>query len=324
MAEGKTLARRIGPGRLLRLESIGRGIALFIRAQYWFPHVPLAMALAFAGFLLLLAGFGTQWHTLVRHLPAAVSTMSPRKMPYLLVGVAMLVMAVGLIFRSRFVWIIALMLTALSASIAIELPQVTIPLLEYYDVVLLIALLLAHSAFDRSSLAAGTLFALTSSLLLLIYATFGSYYLGADFSPHISDLVTAVYYAIVTMSTVGYGDITPKTPEARMFAVSVIFLGIAVFATSISAIIAPMVSGSLNRVISRGSKRMKRSNHFVIVGMTALAYNTYRELKRRNQSVTLVVHQAPPEGELENDDIVIGDAGSLDVLRKADADQAQA
>jgi voltage-gated potassium channel len=324
VSEEKSVAWKFGPGPLTRLKAIGRGAARALRAPYWFPHIPLSMALAFAGFLLLWVGFGTHWQAVLAHLPRQFSTMAPSKMPYLLVGVAMLLMPIGLVFRSRFVWVIALMLTALSAFIVIKLPQAALPLLAYYDVVLLIALLLSHSAFNRSSLAAGTLFALTSTFLLLIYAAFGSYYLGADFSPRIGDLVTAVYYSIVTMTTVGYGDITPKTPEARMFAVSVIILGIAVFATSISAIISPMVSGSINRVISQGNRKMKRSNHFVIVGATPLAYNTYRELKRRNQTVTLLLQQSPPEGEFDDADIIVGDAGSLDVLRRADAEQAQA
>ena len=81
--------------------------------------------------------------------------------------------------------------------------------------------------------------------MLLIYATFGTFYLGSEFHPRVTDLVTALYYAMVTMSTVGYGDITPQTTEAKLFAVSIIVLGVAVFATSLTAVIAPLVTRSL-------------------------------------------------------------------------------
>ena len=80
-----------------------------------------------------------------------------------------------------------------------------------YNGVLLAALLASYAWFDRSSLAASTLFAITSALLLLIYAVFGSLYLGNQFSPPIKDPVTALYYSVVTMGTVGYGDITPRS-----------------------------------------------------------------------------------------------------------------
>src|SRR5579884_781089 len=232
----------------------------------------------------------------------------------------MLVFSVGLSFRSRFAWIIAILLTASTILSAIIIGRSHHRFLTYYDGILLVALLLSYRWFDRSSLAAGTLFAITSTLLLLIYAVFGSLYFGDQFSPPIKDLVTAFYYAVVTMGTVGYGDITPKAPEARLFTVSVIILGLAVFATSVTAIAGPMIA----RLTTRKEKRMKRTNHFIVIGATPLAYNTYREFKKRHQTVTLIMPHAPASGEIEPDDLIVGDANSLETLRKADADQAQA
>ncbi|MCR2479416.1 ion channel, partial [Salmonella enterica] len=85
------------------------------------------------------------------------------------------------------------------------------------------------------SVTAGSLFALVSIVSLLIYAVFGTLYLGDEFNPPIKDAATALYFSIVSMSTVGYGDITPHSNAARLFTASIIILGITVFATSISA-----------------------------------------------------------------------------------------
>ncbi len=309
----------------MQVRRFGRRVAQIVRARYWFPQVPLSIALAWAGLFLLWLTLGHRWYTPFLELPSRGLQLSPAKMGQGLLGITMLVMSIGLLFRSRLVWIISLMLTLVAFLVVAKVPSLTYPLLIYYDGALLISLILSHRSFDRSSLAAGTLFAITSSLLLLTYATFGSYYMGDQFAPHVTDLVSGAYYAVVTMSTVGYGDIVPKTPEARLFTISVIILGVAVFATSISAIVAPMVSGSISRVMAGKRTRMKRSNHFVIVGATSLAFNTYAELKRRNQTVTLLLPQPPGDGaDLDEADIVVGDANNLDVLRKADADQAQA
>jgi len=307
------------PGRLARLATDARRIAKVARTRYWFPHIPLAAALVGAGLLLLRLVYVAQRAVLLADFPRHVLEFTPRSMPYVLIGVAMLVMSVGLLFRSRFAWTVAIVLTSSMVLSAAIIGHHRTGLFTY-DGFLLLALLLSYRWFDRTSLAAGTLFAITSALLLLIYAVFGSLYLGSEFSPPIKDLPTAFYYSVVTMSTVGYGDITPKQNDARLFAVSVMLLGLAVFATSVTAIAGPMIA----KLTKAKEKRMKRSNHFIVIGATPLAYNTYREFKKRNQEVVLIMSQAPTSGDIDPDDLIIGDANSLETLRKACADQAQA
>lgn len=310
-----------------RLDKIRRGArraGRAVRSGYWFPHVPLAVGLAFAGFLLLTLTFGSQFRLLLSNFPSNLLHFPPASMPYLLIGVAMLIMSVGLLFRSRFAWIIGLVLTVITVLIVLRFRYAGYRDAAWYDLALLILLLIAYETFDRSSLAAGTLFAITSALLLLIYAVFGSLYLGAQFSPPIQDLVTALYFAVVTMGTVGYGDITPKTPRAELFTVSIIILGIAVFATSITAVIGPLVAGNVQRFMSRKEKRMNRTDHFVIVGSTPLAFNTYHELKKRKQTVTLILPEAAPDSGVNQEDVIVGDANNLDVLKRAGAQDAQA
>ena len=304
-----------------RMRRLGRRVHKIARAHYWFPHVPLSLALAVSGAFIVWLGIRFQESVLLSDFPQHILELRPASLPYVLIGVGMIIMSVGLLFRSRLSWIIALVLTSSTIlSAALLGHSYSSHLLIYYDGVLLVALLLAYHRFDRSSLAAGTLFAITSTLMLLIYAVFGSLYLGAQFSPPIKDIVTAFYFSVVTMGTVGYGDIIPSSREARLFTISVIILGLAVFATSVTAIITPMIG----RIMSRKAKRMKRSNHFIVIGSTPLAYNTYRELKRRNQAVTFILPQQPPSGEVDDADLIVGDANSLETLRQADAVDAQA
>jgi len=63
-----------------------------------------------------------------------------------------------------------------------------------YNGILLLALLRFWSIFDRSSLAAGTLFAIASILSLMWYANLGALYLGNEFKPPITDLANAAYF----------------------------------------------------------------------------------------------------------------------------------
>jgi len=294
-----------------------------LRTPRWFPHVPLALLLGLGALALLRLDLGADWqHYLVR-LAGGQFDLRPSVLPPLLIGLGLLTMAIGLLLRSRLAWTMALLLAATALVNLLAGAHHAHVLLAYF-VLLLLALVSAWRHFSRSSVAASTLFALTSVAMLVMYATFGSYYLGADFRPAITDLTTALYYAMVTMSTVGYGDIVPVTPEAKLFAVSVIVLGVAVFATSLTAVIAPMVSRSLQRIVNRKGSDMKRENHFVVIGNTSLAINTWRELARRDRPVTRLLREAPADGELAGVDVVVGDPSNLDVLRQAGAHKAEA
>jgi len=242
-------------------------------------------------------------------------------LPQLFIGAGMLTMAAGLLLRSRVAWVMALLLVVTANVSLLFRHDGNGHFLIGYFLLVLAALLTAWRQFDKSSVTASTLFALTSVAMLMLYATFGTYYLGDEFKPPIPDLVSALYYAVVTMSTVGYGDITPQTAEAKLFAVSTIVLGVAVFATSLTAVVAPMVSRSLKGIVNRKANRMKRENHFIVIGNTPLATNTWRELAQRGQPVTRVLRQAPAT-DLGNVDLVVGDPSSLETLRQAGADKA--
>lgn len=310
--------------RFQRLRVRLQGLNKLLRGHYWFPHVPLALMVALAGLWVLQSSFGAHWYPYVHGMIEGHFHLRPRLLPSLLIGGGMITMGLGLLWRSRLAWLVA-MLLAIIAIVNTLLGKYTHgPALTSCFFLILVALLFSWRYFDRSSLAASTLFALTSVAMLLLYATFGAYYLGGEFRPRIPDLVTALYYAMVTMSTVGYGDIVPQSAEAKLFAVSVIVLGVAVFATSLTAVIAPLVSQSLQRIVSRKSKTMKRENHFVVIGNTPLAINTWRELGKRGLAVTRLLREAPEPGDLKDIDVVIGDPSMTDVLREAGADHADA
>ena len=292
--------------------------------RYWFPQAPLALLLGAGGVWLLQIDLGRQWEPILHRFVDDPHGLQPSLLPPILIGAGMLIIAFGLLLRSRLAWVMALALAATAAASMLFGLHLHAGWVMAYFATLLALLLSAWRRFDRSSIAASTLFALTAVVMLLTYATFGSYYLGGDFKPQIADMTTALYFAIVTMSTVGYGDITAQTPESRLFTVSIIVLGVAVFATSLTAVIAPTVTRSLLRIVNRRGSRMKRENHFVVIGNTPLAMNTWRELAKRGQPVTRLMRAEPEGGLPDHVDAVFGDPNDGDVLRKAGADKAQA
>ena len=56
-----------------------------------------------------------------------------------------------------------------------------------------------------------------------------------------TDLGTSVYWAIVTMTTVGYGDITPVTPIGRLLSAFVMLLGYTIIAVPTGIVTATII-----------------------------------------------------------------------------------
>jgi voltage-gated potassium channel len=69
---------------------------------------------------------------------------------------------------------------------------------------------------------------------------------------------------------------------------------------------------------------MKRENHFVVIGNTPLAVNTWRELSKRGLAVTRIMKEAADPAESKDTDVIVGDPSMVDVLREAGADKANA
>jgi len=255
------------------------------------------------------------WHEVMR-------VVGLLEIPRLVLGVGLQVIAIGLILKARIAWAFSLVLLIGIGTFAI-LGEAGRAGLGVYTLVLLIALVVYWRRFDRASVTAGSLFALVSVLSLLIYAVFGTLYLGNEFNPPVQDVGTAFYFAIVSMSTVGYGDITPHSITARLFTASIIILGITVFATSISAIAGPVIGGNLKRLVKGRFSTAMRKNHIIIAGATPLALSVYAGLRRRGDEVTVIVPPGTPHEYPAATDLIEGDPSSVEVLHSAGVTRAR-
>ncbi|MGC9259450.1 MAG: voltage-gated potassium channel protein [Phycisphaerae bacterium] len=302
-----------------------------LRLDHWFPHLPVAGAVAVLGLLNLLDGLSRVAPAFpammqlkpVLHIGQIAAMRGLGGLPEAAAGAVLLAMSFGLAFRSRLAWVIALIISAATLSLVLHHADLRWGALTALNGVVLVGLIIFYRHFSKSSLAAGTMFSLISVLLLLGYSVFGSFVLGQGFAPPITNLVGALYFSVVTLSTVGYGDIVPTTNDARFFVISMIILGITVFATSISAVIVPLVNGRMQRLLSGEKKRM-RQDHYIVIGDNALAHNTYRELKARHLTATVVLSNQPETLWMATEDLVVGDASDIETLRKAGGEKALA
>ena len=303
-----------------------RRLASRVRADIWFPHLPLATLIALLGLTNLIEGL----EKLAPQVPGIVQMVTLRKhfvLPHglltALAGLLVLIMSLGLALRSRLAWAISLLLIAGTLALSIHKHWIHFSSMVYFNAAILLSLIIFFRSFSKSSLAAGTLLSGVSLLLLIGYAMIGTYMLGNDFNPPIKSWTNTLYFVVVTLSTVGYGDITPRTDDAKLFVVSLIILGITVFATSISTVIVPLIGSRMERLLAGEKKRM-RKDHYIVVGENPLAQNTYRQLRDRKFDVTVILPNPPTAKWVEDSDLIIGDPTDSDVLQKAGAQYARA
>ncbi|HET9679659.1 MAG TPA: NAD-binding protein [Gammaproteobacteria bacterium] len=290
--------------------------------RYWFPHVPLALAVIGLGIFKWLTGSPILLHLLDWRAGAADEL---NLSPSMLLNGMLVLMGAGLWLRSRVVWLAVVFLLVVDLVLAIIGGEGITYSRALYDTIVIVALLLAMDFFNRRGALGGWLFAIVSFLTLMSYAVFGSYKLGEQFEPPITNLVTALYFSIVTMATVGYGDITPQTLQAKLFVVSLIVVGVTIITASLSAILVPILNRRISTLLTRQPSRIMHTNHYIIIGDSALAQSTGQALFKRNERVVYIQRQ--PDQALkpnENSEVIQGDGRNADVLRKAGAEKAKA
>jgi len=176
--------------------------------------------------------------------------------------------------------------------------------------------------FTRRTAIANYVFSLMGILAILAYGSFGTYMLGEGFKPQIHELTTSFYYTIITLATVGYGDFVPVTQETRLFVVSLLIVGLSVFATVIASVLGPAFSGEINRFFNPREERMKPKDHVILAGEGTLARNTSRELQLRGIPFVQIVAAGPALPYLSEDLVVRGNPWDDQVLKDAGIDRA--
>lgn len=72
-------------------------------------------------------------------------------------------------------------------------------------------------------------------------------------------LLDALYFSVVTVATVGYGDIVPRTPAGRILAVGLIIMGVGAFTG--------VVANGAEIVLNRRDRKLRRQKMNMIVGI---------------------------------------------------------
>jgi voltage-gated potassium channel len=135
------------------------------------------------------------------------------------------------------------------------------------------------------------------------------------------------YMAVITVTTVGFGEAHPLTPAGRIFTVVLIVLGVAGITYAFGALTNYLVAGELLGILER--RRMAQQiksmqGHYIVCGFGRVGHQVCVELEQEGRPLVVVdanqtsIDRARAQGYA----IVIGDAGDDQTLLDAGLERA--
>ena len=132
----------------------------------------------------------------------------------------------------------------------------------------------------------------------------------------------AAYLVITTLSTVGYGDVTPQSPAGRWFTIILIVFGVGLVFYTWALAVSLVVEGKVKDIMGRREMRKRiesLQNHIIICGGGKVGSNAILRLQQEKESFVVVDNDPKVCEYLEQEKILViqGDATMDEVLLSA-------
>ncbi len=125
---------------------------------------------------------------------------------------------------------------------------------------------------------------LTLIIILFIYGLLGSYFI-MGLNP-----IDSIYYSVITMATVGYGDLTPHTGIQKIFATTLALSGVGLLAYVFNVLLTNFEEKMSD--YSKGARKLRAiqgmENYYVICGYGRVGKVVFEELNQRNQNIIII------------------------------------
>ena len=243
-----------------------------------------------------------------------------------LTGFLMLLGSAGLSRRLRMAWYATMVLLPVTAVQGlVQSSPLSVPLVVL-SLVSLPTVYLNRRRFDKPV----TLTPIQSAALVAIvgvqvYGSVGAYALRDQFTG-LTDLTDAFYYTLVTASTVGYGDVTPQTPIARLFGMTVVVLGTASFAAAIGVVLGPAIEARLASTLGRMTETRYDllEDHIIILGYGDLTEPLLDELGDAAHVIVVPDSERAAELRQRGFNVQTGEPSNEDTLEQVGIGTARA
>lgn len=142
------------------------------------------------------------------------------------------------------------------------------------------------------------------------------------------DFLDALYMTVITITTVGFGEIHPVSEDGRIFTIILIFAGIGIVAYILGLVAQTMVAFQMSKILGRrrlGAKMRTMKDHYIICGYGRIGKTICHELVSHGIPVVVIDANQEMKSIFDENGIpcILDDATSEDVLMEARIDRAK-
>ncbi len=153
-------------------------------------------------------------------------------------------------------------------------------------------------------------------LLIIVVGTSGFHFLENV------DIITSLYWTIVTITTIGYGDIVPHTVDGRIFSIIIMVSGVSVALYTFTAGMAFSMEGQLKTImgVTKMQEKIDQMNgHVIVCGYGKVGKNIVSSLIKENIPLVVIEKDTAAIETLARNNLpyVIGDATYQETLYMA-------
>ena len=129
------------------------------------------------------------------------------------------------------------------------------------------------------------------------------------------NFLDSIYMTIITLSTVGYGEVRHIGPAGRIFTILLILFGISIIAYIVGLVAEALVESEIRSIFGRGKlgKKIKSlKNHYIICGYGRIGRIICKELKRKSIPLIVIEKNEQVKQQLEHDELLYLDADATE------------
>ncbi|MBU2536840.1 MAG: potassium channel protein [Proteobacteria bacterium] len=138
----------------------------------------------------------------------------------------------------------------------------------------------------------------------------------------------SLYMSVVTITTVGYGEIIPLSPAGRYFTIFLILVGVGFVLYLVGEVTESMVEGGLRKIMGRNNMEKRVAalkNHYIVCGFGRIGKVICKNFKE--SKLPFVIVESDPDEVQKIDELgylaLLGSASSDEMLLKAGLKEAK-